>query len=232
MARGVRTPDITGKRFGRLVALSMTRVGTYLAYVCRCDCGAECIKKATDLWHGRAKQCIPWDHEMPGRRFGRLEVLSYAGSDNSDGALFRCRCDCGRECLVPGHSLKRGNTRSCGCGNDENRAAAGERMSPIVHEGGTNLIVIAHQQPGDNNSSGIKGVHWDNRRQRWVARLAARGKNHFLGYYDDFADAAEARREAEELIHDPILSELGRDKTDEDEYQRILSEALDKLRHK
>ena len=53
---------------------------------------------------------------MIGRRFGRLVVLSRAGSKGKN-ILWKCRCDCGTETEVLTHhltSLKDG-TRSCGC---------------------------------------------------------------------------------------------------------------------
>lgn len=230
MARGVRTPDLTGRRFGRLAAVSATTLRGYSAYVCRCDCGAECVKRAVDLASGKATQCAPWDHGMLGRRFGRLKVLSHAGSDKGTGALFRCRCDCGRECVVPARSLKGGNTRSCGCGERENRADAGARMSPVTHRGGTNLSTIETQRPRSDNRSGVKGVCWAARRHAWKAYISVRGRRYVLGFYDDLASAAEARREAQELLHDPLLEALGRDPTSEEEYRRTLDEALGRLR--
>jgi len=49
-----------------------------------------------------------------GNRFGRLTVegleLNAAGR-----RVWRCLCDCGNVTTVPGHELRQGNTRSCGC---------------------------------------------------------------------------------------------------------------------
>lgn len=59
--------------------------------------------------------------DITGQRFGRLTVLERAGSYRICGesqttlALWRCRCDCGTECVVLGQNLRRGQTRSCGC---------------------------------------------------------------------------------------------------------------------
>lgn len=47
------------------------------------------------------------------QRFGRWFVVSYA--ETRRGAVYwLCRCDCGTERAVSGHSLKR-DSRSCGC---------------------------------------------------------------------------------------------------------------------
>ena len=59
--------------------------------------------------------------DITGQRFGRLTVLERAGSYKTSSdfpttlALWRCRCDCGTECVVLGQNLRRGQTRSCGC---------------------------------------------------------------------------------------------------------------------
>ena len=49
------------------------------------------------------------------QRFGRLLVIARAGSSKGREALFKCRCDCGKEVIVVGKSLRRGLTKSCGC---------------------------------------------------------------------------------------------------------------------
>jgi hypothetical protein len=54
-----------------------------------------------------------------GERYGRLVVTARAENKiEPSGAVraqWKCLCDCGRETVVPGQSLSRGTTRSCGC---------------------------------------------------------------------------------------------------------------------
>lgn len=50
----------------------------------------------------------------PGDRFGRLTVIE-RGVGKFPGLHWRCRCDCGREVVVAGRSMRTGNTTSCGC---------------------------------------------------------------------------------------------------------------------
>lgn len=47
-----------------------------------------------------------------GSRFGRLVVIGRAPSRN--GAVWRCRCDCGEEASIKAGNLRQ-STRSCGC---------------------------------------------------------------------------------------------------------------------
>lgn len=56
--------------------------------------------------------------KMIGERFGKLEVLSFEGVRN-EKAIFKCRCDCGKEIVVRGNDLKNGGTTSCGCAKKE-----------------------------------------------------------------------------------------------------------------
>lgn len=49
-----------------------------------------------------------------------------------------------------------------------------------------------------NNTSGRTGVTFDKRRRKWISRLMKGGISFFLGAFDNFEDAVEARRKAEE----------------------------------
>lgn len=122
--------DLVGQKFGRLKVLSYayTKGGKAL-WNCLCDCGntaivstdslrsgdttsCGCRKKevAIENIKGQRKKTIP----MIGKRFGRLLVLDQA--ENIGKLLaYRCRCDCGNEIIVRGESLRRNNTKSCGC---------------------------------------------------------------------------------------------------------------------
>lgn len=48
-----------------------------------------------------------------------------------------------------------------------------------------------------NNTSGVCGVHWYKRGNKWVAQIRADGNIKHLGYFTDFDDAVAARKEAE-----------------------------------
>jgi len=56
---------------------------------------------------------------LVGKRYGRLVVIEKADSLKGH-ARWRCKCDCGKECVVHGSSLRSGNTKSCGCYKTEN----------------------------------------------------------------------------------------------------------------
>lgn len=52
-----------------------------------------------------------------------------------------------------------------------------------------------------NNTSGVKGVHFNGRMNKWVARIGYFGKRIHLGAFDSFEEAVKARKEAEEKYY-------------------------------
>ena len=54
--------------------------------------------------------------DITGQRFGSLVAIRQTGQRSRwDGEFWECQCDCGTIKNVPIHSLKTGNTKSCGC---------------------------------------------------------------------------------------------------------------------
>lgn len=47
--------------------------------------------------------------------FGRLTVIERSENDKHGNTKWLCKCECGNEVVVLGHSLRQGRTRSCGC---------------------------------------------------------------------------------------------------------------------
>lgn len=63
--------------------------------------------------------------DLTGKTFGKLSVLSYAGSTGGRAA-WNCQCECGNTCIVKGKYLLNGDTKSCGCLVNENAARIGK----------------------------------------------------------------------------------------------------------
>lgn len=53
--------------------------------------------------------------DMTGKKFGRLTVLSFAGSRKGRKAFWTCLCECGAIVEIWGAAMRNGRTRSCGC---------------------------------------------------------------------------------------------------------------------
>lgn len=125
--------DLIGQKFGRLTILKQTdsiftggkKRG---AFKCLCDCGKEIVVLRDNLLNGNTKSCGCLQKEMyenlkndlTNQKFGKLIALYPTEErDNNRNIIWHCRCDCGNECDVSSHSLKKGNTMSCGCLNSK-----------------------------------------------------------------------------------------------------------------
>ena len=54
--------------------------------------------------------------EIIGKKFGNLTVLEFDHKDRHYHRYYKCVCDCGNETIVNESNLKRGLSKSCGCG--------------------------------------------------------------------------------------------------------------------
>lgn len=53
--------------------------------------------------------------DLTGQRFSLLTAIDSVGENKQGYLLWRCKCDCGNETVVPSGRLLNGSTRSCGC---------------------------------------------------------------------------------------------------------------------
>lgn len=101
--------DLTGKRFGKLVAKEYLGVPGS-KWLVRCDCGNEKSVRGHNLRSGDTVSCGCL-HDKTGRRYGRLVVQGWSELSKK----WNCICDCGEIADVKAGALNNGNTRSCGC---------------------------------------------------------------------------------------------------------------------
>lgn len=113
--------DITGERFGKLIALYPTGKrghGGSIIWHCQCDCGGEVDAPLHQLSAGYRKSCGCLSHpplkDYIGKRFGDLTVLEYAGKQNGMHQWL-CQCDCGKKTVVGQTPLQNGKRTDCGC---------------------------------------------------------------------------------------------------------------------
>lgn len=53
--------------------------------------------------------------DIKGKTFNRLTVIKRVSSDKKGQSMWLCKCKCGRNKVIQGYLLKKGNTKSCGC---------------------------------------------------------------------------------------------------------------------
>jgi hypothetical protein len=68
--------------------------------------------------------------DITGHVYGRLTVLKLSGRIAGRHAWL-CRCLCGKEVRVASHCLRTGNSRSCGCLNNEVRSASAKKRNEL-----------------------------------------------------------------------------------------------------
>lgn len=81
-----------------------------------------------------------------GNKYGKLTVISLSSKTDSKGQKYwNCLCDCGKECVVRGTSLRSGQTKSCGCLKANNR-----EINELGNQYG-DLLVIGKSDKRSNN---------------------------------------------------------------------------------
>ena len=149
--------------------------------------------------------------DLTGQRFGKLTVLAPAENVGRLTA-WRCRCDCGQETVAVTKRLRDGHRTSCGCDKEffgESPAEIGR--ASLTYVDGTCVEMLRAKTVRCNNTSGVPGVDWLAKKQRWRASICFKGKRYYLGSYTGFQDAVKARKAAEENLHDRFLREYAAD---------------------
>jgi hypothetical protein len=149
-ALGRPAVDWRGQRVGRLTVIE--RVGTRhekAEWRCICDCGSEVVVISSSLRAGsnnvgfgtRSCGCLKSDHNRGGKRadfvgdrYGRLIVVLDDQPRVRTGRHVLARCDCGNEVQVMIHSLRSGDTTSCGCYAKEQLALRSECASRAARD--------------------------------------------------------------------------------------------------
>jgi len=162
--------------------------------------------------------------DLTGQQFGMLTAIAPAGNINGRTAWL-CHCSCGRETVVKTTHLRSGHTESCGCllgDNEADRAGKQYGRSPeqmrrlrerLTYIDGTCVEMLAARTVRRNNTSGVPGVCWYARKERWQAAICFQGKRYCLGYYRCFEDAVKARKQAEAELFDSFLQQAIKEKT-------------------
>lgn len=114
--------NLEGMKFNRLTVIGPagTDGRQHRLWECKCDCGGTTFATTSDLRHGHKKSCgclkrVSHAKDITGQRFGMLTVMKRAGTNKHRKALWKCKCDCGRNTVVSSVDLVTGNTKSCGC---------------------------------------------------------------------------------------------------------------------
>jgi len=110
--------DLSGKRFGMLIALQREgNRGASAAWLCQCDCGRHKVICGSNLRSGLTNSCgcreglgVP-PRNLTNQRFGKLIALSLV---SVKPPIWKCQCDCDEVVEVRASYLL-GGKKDCGC---------------------------------------------------------------------------------------------------------------------
>lgn len=125
-----RICDISGQKFGKLLALKFVRLNRHkkAAWLCRCDCGnrVEVLTNALKTGNTNSCGCIKKNQtaefnrntktkNLVGKKFGLWLVIDRDSSPHARPFWWcKCSCGCGQKKSIEGGSLTRGLSTSCG----------------------------------------------------------------------------------------------------------------------
>lgn len=116
--------DLSGQRFGRLVALNKGKKdkASHQYWICKCDCGNIVEVNSDNLRRGLTQSCGCLHSEIihntvfkniTGQKIGKLTVIGYK-IENAKTYCY-CQCECGNKTWIAKNNLMNGHTQSCGC---------------------------------------------------------------------------------------------------------------------
>lgn len=209
--------ELISSRFGMLTILDTKIVKTKgknrtynrIYVYCKCDCGNEKWIRFDGIKNGKVKGCgclTSVKTDLEGQRFGELVAIKPVGSDGNI-TNWLCKCDCGKDTIVARNNLISGRTKTCGHGCNVTKSF--ESFAKYNFIDGTSIAGINRKELNKNNKSGVTGVNWDSRKNKWRAIIMFKYKSYHIGYFENKEDAIKARKEAEEKLHKNFLREKG-----------------------
>ena len=120
--------NITGQRFGKLIALKPINERASngsVCWECICDCGNYIYPTVYNLKRGHTTSCgcvkdkyiKSCRIDIIGQKYGKLTVIKEIIAKSRNKRMMLCRCDCGNEHICSVSDLTTGHTMSCGCLN-------------------------------------------------------------------------------------------------------------------
>ena len=201
-----------GEKYGKLTVLArVENKGRDAAFLCECECGMQKEYPAMWLLQGRVKSCgcsrgtPPVD--LTGKRFGHVVALRPTDRRDGKSVVWECQCDCGNLTYRTHSSLRvSGGNTSCGCLQSE---LSREGLNKAIHRVDDTVVErLETKKLQSNNKSGVRGVFYYAREEKWRAVIGFQKKTIFLGDYDTLEEAAAARKRAEAEIYEPFLERV------------------------
>ena len=194
-------------------------------WLCRCDCGTEKVIAASHLRSGKVISCGCYQREITRKQAGIAKkhnayvihdnyvifytsknepflvdiedfgkVRKYCWSFNSNGYLIT---------RIKGKTISL-HSYLTGLVGHKGKTLADHQYGNTFDNRRSMLREVTRSQNTMNsamrsdNTSGVTGVSWSKKAQKWAAQLYFQGKQHHLGYFDTIEEATVARHAAED----------------------------------
>lgn len=143
--------------------------------------------------------------------FGFWYVIEKDDTSTTKHTKYICRCaKCGKIKSVLAMTLKNGKSTSCGCGNAEHLKNVDKNISKRIktlkkyYVGGTDLRK-QHDRPTKNSSTGIKGVYFDSRTNKYIAKIGFKNQRYYLGCFDSIYEAKQIVSAKRKELYDSLI---------------------------
>ena len=121
-----RAKDLTNQIFGDYLVIYRTECPEgknpdHAWWLCQCNlCKKYLVKQGSTLAKKTALNECDCRNDLTGQKIGRWTVEYLCEQRTKKrGKLYHCKCECGNEKDVPAETLRRGESKSCGCLNKE-----------------------------------------------------------------------------------------------------------------
>lgn len=217
--------NLIGQKFGRLTVidrLENTKNGQ-TRWLCKCECGNEISVQGNNLKNQHVKSCGCLNKELTYQRSKKYNTYDLTGRygvgytskgeefyfDLEDYDLIKDYCWYINESnyvrtrinkykqvymhqLILPDSVEVDHIHGKQSRNDNRKS----NLRPCIHQ--QNMMNIGLRR---NNTTGVTGVYWIKNRNRWKAEITHNNKVILIGYFIEFEDAVNARKNAEDKYY-------------------------------
>ena len=202
--------DLIGVRFGKLIVIAQapsTDKGQR-RWLCQCDCGKQTTVLGSNLKKGMTTSCgCKKIKDLTGQHIGKLTVLGRSDQYGARGArktrLWKCRCDCGAITYKATDTLT--NPAVSMCRQCAAKYAMDKARAKAGFVDGTQLSKLMVSTEQADNLSGVRGVYYNPKSGKYIARIKFKGKSYYLGSFSALEDAAKARQKEERRLFASFL---------------------------
>lgn len=116
---------LIGQKINKWTILELKHDRRNCDAICMCECGTIKPVNVYNLINNKTQDCgcgrkamlrETRTKNLVGQRFGKLVAVELLEESNKfNRRLYKCKCDCGNEIIVPSSCLTTNHTSSCGC---------------------------------------------------------------------------------------------------------------------